>query len=285
MLGTYHLNGLFDILKEIHFIYEPPKLWHYVLEESCKVLQAEAGTFFVSIKNDTELEVAAAFGVDEDRLKQVPFRKGMGISGWVLQYQQPALVMDVQQDNRFNSGVDAVTGVQTRSVLCVPVLSQKRIFGVLELINRKSGQFNPQDQEFMTVLGRQTAAAYQNLLMLDEVIHAKTMLQSLLENMSGGLIATNLTGQITLMNPSAMNMLQLKATDVIGKQVSEVLVDYPWFIQTLRNTLSSKNTVSRQEVTLSIQRKESRLGYTTILITDQQKSLLGAGVIFQQLHF
>jgi PAS domain-containing protein len=209
----------------------------------------------------------------------------VGISGWVLQYQQPALVMDVQQDNRFNRGVDAVTGVQTRSVLCVPVLSQKRIYGVFELINRKSGQFNPQDQEFMTVLGRQTAAAYQNLLMLDEVTHAKTLLQSLLENMSGGLIATNLAGLITLMNPAAMHMLQLKTTDVIGKPASEILVDFPWFLQTLRNTLASKNVVSRQEVTLAIQRKESRLGYTTILISDQQKTLLGAGVIFQQLNF
>src|SRR5206468_40196 len=106
----------------------------------------------------------------------------------------------VELDNRFNRGIDAVTGLRTDSLLCVPVLSQKRTYGVLELINRKAGQFNPQDQEFMTVLGRQTAAAYQNLLLLDEVTHAKTLLQSLLENMSGCLIAIDLTHHITIMN-------------------------------------------------------------------------------------
>src|SRR5882762_8196663 len=101
MLGTYHLNSLFDILKEIHFIYEPEKLWKFVLEQSCKVLQSEAGTFFVATKDGNELEIAAAHGVDESRLKQIPFRKGVGICGWVLQYQQPALVTDVDLDNRF----------------------------------------------------------------------------------------------------------------------------------------------------------------------------------------
>ena len=48
MLGTYHLNSLFDILKEIHFIYDPKKLWKFVLEQGCKALQAEAGTFFTT---------------------------------------------------------------------------------------------------------------------------------------------------------------------------------------------------------------------------------------------
>src|SRR5947207_8223261 len=98
MLGTYHLNSLFDVLKEIHFIYEPHRLWKYVLEQSCKYLQAEAGTFFLAKNDETELEVAAAHGVDENRLKQVPFHRGAGICGWVLQYHQPALVMDVEQD-------------------------------------------------------------------------------------------------------------------------------------------------------------------------------------------
>src|SRR4029077_11923294 len=106
----------------------------------------------------------ASFGVNEERMKQIPFQSGVGICGWVLQYHQPALVTDVTQDNRFSRAVDAVTGIRTRAFSCVPVLSQKRAYGVLELINRKSGQFGPEDQEFMPVLRRQAAAAYQNLL-------------------------------------------------------------------------------------------------------------------------
>src|SRR3954467_780811 len=102
MLGTYHLNSLFDILKEIHFIHEPEKLWKFVLQEACRILQSEAGTFYIALDDASTMEVAASHGVDESRLKQLPFRAGVGICGWVLQYLQPALVPDVELDNRFN---------------------------------------------------------------------------------------------------------------------------------------------------------------------------------------
>jgi PAS domain S-box-containing protein len=283
MLGTYHLNGLFDILKELHFIYDPVKLWRYVLEQSCKYLQAEAATFFLAIKDETELEVAAAHGVDENRLKQVPFHRGVGICGWALQYHQPALVADVSTDNRFNRAVDAVTGLKTNSVLCVPVLSQKRCYGVIELLNRKSGQFNPQDQEFLTVLGRQAAAAYQNLLMYAEMNEAKTLLQSVLENLSGGLIAMSGQGAILIFNPAAGRLLGVIDGEAIGKPAKEVLRDYPWFVEIMEKTLQTRATVSREEVQLSVRGADARVGYTTIMISDRQKNSLGAGVIFQQL--
>ena len=45
----------------------------------------------------------------------------------------------------------------------------------------------------------------------------------------------------------------------------------------------SNMPVSRQEVTLPLKGKDSRIGYTTILISDAQKKLLGSGIIFQQL--
>jgi PAS domain S-box-containing protein len=283
MLGTYHLNSLFDILKEIHFIYDPSKLWKYVLEQSCKTLQAEAATFFVATADGEELEVASAYGVDESRLKQVPFRRGVGICGWALQYHQPALVPDVELDNRFNRAVDAVTGLNTRSVLCVPVLSQKMTYGVIELVNRKSGQFGPQDQEFMTVLGRQAAAAYQNLQLYNEVSQAKTLIQSVIENLSGGLITADLAGNVTILNPSAARLLGLPGDKAVGQPIVSVLKDHPWFIEILQKTLKEKAAVSRQEVNVSLQGAEARVGYTTILVQDQRKNLLGSGIIFQQL--
>lgn len=283
MLGTYHLNGLFDILKEIHFIYDPQKLWKFTLEQSCKILQSEAATFFQASANELDMEVSAAHGVDIEKLRQLPFKSGVGICGWVLQYHQPALVADVALDNRFNRAVDTVTGLKTKSILCVPVLSQKRTYGVIELMNKKSGMYNPQDQEFMTVLGRQVAAAYQNLLLYGELGHAKTLLQSVLENLTGGLIAMDVTGKIIIFNPSAMRLLGIEGAEPLGRPASDVLQASRWFVETLQKTLSEKNTVSRQEVKLPLKGEESRVGYSTILISDPQKNLMGSGIIFQQL--
>ena len=283
MLGTYHLNALFEILNKLHFVYEPVKLWRFVLEQACKTVQAEAGTYFELSDDEKLMSVKAAYGIDEGRLSEVTFEVGVGIVGWAAQYHQPALVPDVRQDNRFNQKTDLVTGFTTRSILCVPVLSQKRAYGVLEVLNRKGGQFSPQDQEFMTLLGRQSAVAYQNLLLLDEVSHTKTLLESLLVNLSGGLIAIGLDGNITILNPAAASILRLPSGPYIDKPLSGILKDFPWFEKTLKETLASKQTVSRQETVLTIAGEEANLGYTTILISDPAKKVLGVGIIFQRL--
>jgi adenylate cyclase len=284
MLGTYHSNALFDILKEIHFIYEPRKLWAYVLEEACKALQAEAGTFFELSPDDEEMRVTAACGIDSDRLSQVPFRVGVGIAGWVAQYHQPALVNNVRQDHRFNAQADRVTGFQTKSVLCVPILSQKRSYGVIEILNRKNNQFTPQDQEFMTLLGRQTAVAYHNLVLFNEVQHSKVLLESLLKSLSGGLIAMDAAGTITVMNPSAIQILGISPSNYIGQAADAVLKDHPWFLEQLRKTMQTRATVSRQEAEIPLGGRQERVGYTTILIQDPHHEILGAGVIFQKLN-
>ncbi len=284
MLGTYHLNALFEILNKIHFVYEPRKLWNFVLDQACKTVQAEAGTYFELSVDEKSIKVSTAIGISEERLKELPFQIGVGISGWVAQYHQPALVADIRQDNRFNKQVDLVTGFNTRSVLCVPVFSQKRNYGVIEILNRKNGQFGPQDQEFMTLLGRQVAIAYQNLTLVDELSHTKTLLESILVNLTGGLIAIGVDSKIMLLNPSAASILHLPVEVYPGRAPTDVLKTCPWFTTILTETLLSKTTVSRQETNMLIDGQQTTIGYTTILIKDPAGKQLGAGIIFQKLN-
>jgi len=283
MLGTYHLGALFDILNKIHFVYEPAKLWSFVLDQTCKTLQAEAASFFQIGDDEKEMNLTATSGVDIAKLVRQPFKVGVGICGWVAQYHQPALVPDARTDNRFNRQVDAVTGFQTKSILCVPIFSQKRSYGVIEILNKKTGAFNPQDQEFMMLLGRQAAVAYQNLLLIEEVTRTKTLFESLTQNMSGGLIAIDQKNNISVMNPSASRLLALPESGCVGKPAAVVLMDTPWITETLQSTVQSRETVSRQEKQLSLKGQDIRLGYTTILITDRDGAALGAGMLFQKL--
>lgn len=283
MLGTYHLTALFDILNKLHFIYEPNKLWQFVLEQAVKTLQAEAGTFFESSEDEQTLRVSAAHGIAIERLISVPFKVGVGVCGWVAQYHQPALVNDVRGDNRFSRQVDLLTGFTTKSILCVPVFSMKKTYGALEILNRRVGPFSPQDQEFMTLLGRQAAVAYQNLLLIAEVQHKENLLGSVLGNLSGGLLAMDGQGMLTIANPASLQLLGLDPETKPGKPVAITLKDHGWLLDLLKKTLDTRETVSRQEVTATIGGESRRIGYTTILVAAPDKTVLGSGIIFQKL--
>jgi len=284
MLGTYHLTALFDILNRIHFLYEPEKLWQLVLENACKTLQSDAGAFYEIADDEQALNVKAAYGVEVKHLAKAPFKVGTGVCGWVAQFQQPTIVNDVRQDNRFNRAIDHQTGFLTKSILCIPVFSTKKNYGVLEVLNKKAGQFTAQDQEFMTLLSRQAAIAYQNLLLMAEISHKQVLLDSLLQNLSGGLIAIDQASCITILNPASRQLLKLNVNGGgLGKSSVEILKDYPWMVETIQKTLQTQSTVSRQETQLLVGGETQKFGYTTILIADHDKKVLGAGIIFQKL--
>jgi GAF domain-containing protein len=282
MLSTRHLDKLLNTLKSVHLMDEPGQLWGYVLERSCQALGAEGGSFFL-VAPDGRMELTAAIGVDEERLRRVPLKVGTGICGWVAQNQEAVRIGDARSDSRFNPLGDQVTGRVTRSLLCVPVIFRQDTYGVVEIMNRREGSFAAEDQEFMEILGAQTAIAHQKLLLMRETLHTKVLLESLLLNMSGALIAADIEGNLTILNPSAKRLLHLTSDKVLGKPAAAILMEYPALLHILRQTLAGGEMVSRVETTFTVQGHAVRFGYSTILMRDPWEHILGSGVIFQKL--
>lgn len=282
-MNPTYLHNLFRILKELHFITEPEKLWRFVLEQCCDTLKAEGGSFYRVLESG-RLELASGHGVDEERLRSVPIKLGTGFCGWSAEHKMPVLIDNAAADPRFNPLADQVTGVTTLSLLCVPVFSQEQTYGVMELINRRNGIFSEDDQEFATILSAQASVAYQNLLLHRETKQTKILLESLLGNMTGGLVAMDAEGNVTILNPAAKTLLGLTVQTPHGKPAAAILMDFPVLLGTLNKTLSTKAVVSREETLLQVQGHPTRFGYSTILINDPEQRTLGAGVIFQKLE-
>ena len=53
--------------------------------------------------------------------------------------------------------MDAITGYQTRSVLCVPLVMKTEVIGVIELLNKKEGFYSEKDEEMIAYLADQAA--------------------------------------------------------------------------------------------------------------------------------
>ena len=81
------------------------------------------------------LRFVAASGENASMLIAMTLPYGTGFIGWSIQTGKLLIVHDVAADKRHFSDVDAATGFRTRSALCVPVLSNHTVFGVLELLN------------------------------------------------------------------------------------------------------------------------------------------------------
>jgi signal transduction histidine kinase len=84
------------------------------------------------------------------------------IAGWVAINKQPQIINNVQQDERHFDSVDTQLQFHSRSMIAIPLVARSKLIGVLEVLNKKSGPFDSQDEEILQALASQAAVAIQN---------------------------------------------------------------------------------------------------------------------------
>lgn len=87
---------------------------------------------------DLKFEIVVGSGVEQMQGKTLPC--GQGIVGWIAEHGEPLIVEDVSRDKRFASDMDRQNHFKTESIIGVPLKNKKRVFGVMELINKIDGK-------------------------------------------------------------------------------------------------------------------------------------------------
>jgi D-sedoheptulose 7-phosphate isomerase len=73
-----------------------------------------------------------------------------GLAGWVLENRQPALVENTKEDPRWLPRGWEATLDLSRSAVCVPLITQDRVFGVLTLTRMQTNRFTMEDLSLLT---------------------------------------------------------------------------------------------------------------------------------------
>lgn len=117
-----------------------------------------------------------AAGPGAEAAKTVPLPPGAGICGHVARTGEPLIVNDAQHDQRLYRRVDKASGVTTRNILCVPLRSSQRLWGVLELINKRGGaDFDRHDLRLTEAVGAQIALALENAHLHGQIVQRERM--------------------------------------------------------------------------------------------------------------
>ncbi|MEE8392526.1 MAG: GAF domain-containing protein [Anaerolineae bacterium] len=135
---------------------------HQVLELTCQALNATAGSILMSEPDTGKLIFVLTLSDETTSPRSHHLPPGQGIAGWVAQHGQSVRVNDVRHDPRWYDGVDAVTGLETRSLLCAPLKHRGKITGVIEIINEREGAFTDEDLSLLEASSSIAAAALEN---------------------------------------------------------------------------------------------------------------------------
>jgi signal transduction histidine kinase/sensor domain CHASE-containing protein/ActR/RegA family two-component response regulator len=120
------------------------------------------------------IEVRAHVGVSPETLQTRHFARGQGIIGWVAEHGEPALVADVTQDPRYY-----LSDSRTRSELCVPLMLDERMIGVINVESDQLGGFSTSDLQLLQTLAHNLSIIIEKLRLLEELRAANERLTEL----------------------------------------------------------------------------------------------------------
>ncbi len=179
-LGIKRLQALQEISVLLNSTLDTREVLERALESTVELLRAEASSVFLRDPVTEDLVFYAITGEKKSFLEGFRVPKGQGIVGWVVENRRPQLVPDASKDPRFFSIVDKKIGFQTRTLLCVPLITKDRVLGALEVVNCKDGgHFSDEDIPFLETLGNHVATALDNALLYRELSQAHETLKTL----------------------------------------------------------------------------------------------------------
>ena len=164
-IKTKRLNDylrLIDIARDLASTLDLDVLLARIVQAAVEISGAEAASILLYDETSQQLYFLVSTNIDEPTLSGLIVPLDGSIAGWIVNNRKPVRIMNVHEDPRFYSTIEAITGLATKSLLGIPLLTKNKIVGVLEVLNKPKGRFTDKDESMLLVLGAQAAVAIEN---------------------------------------------------------------------------------------------------------------------------
>jgi hypothetical protein len=157
-------GAISDVFMSTEALYtmEEEDAMSFILDQAIKHVASEAGSVFQIMTNSAlqDLKIVAARGPVGKKIEGLTLPRGKGIVGFSALKSLKLVVNNVQRNPNFYGGLDKQFGFKTTSLLCVPLVFEGMLYGVLEMVNKKHGQeWTNNDLKIVEVLADMLAKA------------------------------------------------------------------------------------------------------------------------------
>jgi signal transduction histidine kinase len=134
-----------------------------VLHTAIEVIGADAGSILLADEKTKQLVFRYAVGETANCLHSTSIPWDKGIAGAVFRCGQAEVISGVQRNSRHLSETDRITsGYQSRDMIVVPLKRHGgTAIGVIEVLNKVTGQINRDDLDILVVIASVAAAAIE----------------------------------------------------------------------------------------------------------------------------
>ncbi len=162
-----------DTLKQIggalaSSTFDISQVLNYTMDMIRTVMSVEAGALL--LMREDGLEFTVTLNIDVEKLQGVRIKVGQGVAGYVAARGNAVIVNDMAHSSLFSPDVDTATGFHTKAILCVPMISEGRVTGVIEVLNKMEGDFDPSDKQLLQSIASSVSVAIENANHYNETV-------------------------------------------------------------------------------------------------------------------
>lgn len=152
-----HLEALYQLGRILNSSLSLDEILPTALSQTLDLLQAKTASVMLLDEKGEELRIRLAHGLPPEIVERTIVRLGERVSGRVAATGEPVLIKGQEGDD-------------TDSSICVPLLANQQVLGVLNIRTKLDGSdFSQQDLELASQLANIAAAAIENASLHDEL--------------------------------------------------------------------------------------------------------------------
>jgi GAF domain-containing protein len=145
------------------------ELLNSITDAAQQLFHAAACSLALLTDDQTELVFHVASGAGAEDVVGMRIPSSQGIAGWVVTSGQPIAIDNVQSDARFRRDVAESTGYVPESILAMPLETERRMIGVISVLDREAAAEGARDMELLALFARQAALAIENSRVFTEL--------------------------------------------------------------------------------------------------------------------
>ena len=178
---------------------------------------------------------------------------------YVIRTREAVILEDALSRNPFDADPYIVQH-RPRSVLCLPVLNQARLTGVLYLENNLTDRvFTPDRITLLKVLASQAAISLENMRLYRDLVQREARIRHLVDANIIGIYIIDLEGQIIEANDAFLQMLGYERDDLVSGRLRWTDLTPPeWHAADAERLERVKQSGSLQPFEKEYQRKDGR---------------------------
>ena len=227
------------------------RLLEEVLRKICSDMSISDGRIFLRLKETNRFLLTAREGLHGERSIEEISEPSV-----LLEQLQPGgdvLIREEWERYHFEKEAEKVQQEMQaiRAQVIIPLGLSKELTGFVILGNKFSGNvFTQQDVDFFRVFASQLAIAIDNSLLYSALRDDKLYQQTILNNLSSGVITVDLNNKVTAYNNTAHKILGLLPEQALGKPVGELSTTFEHLIS---EALTRQKPVFQEEIRVQLQ--------------------------------